>query len=378
MAVVALLLAGSVAVEAREDQRLASRRESGPLVGDGGDRPPGMLGEGDAHRPVPRREGQRVVEDVLEDRGQALRDPAHRERPRRRPELDAGPGTRAQPVAFHDRGQEPPTSTGERSSVSIPASIRASSRDPVTRCSMRATSRCTSSRKRRRSSGVSTSARISVALRIEARGFFSSWPRSAANDSVKRAWSSSRRVSSSRARASSPISSRRREPRKRPSQAAPPVEDRAGLVAQPPERPDEGRRDEEAEDRGHPHRGQEHLEHAEPRLVEGAEEPCRRLRDLHGADHLSPVPDRQRAEERHRPAPAGRRARARPVPAGERRPDLRRAHDVGGVDRFRLGRERGAKYPIVLAVEPRAGAVQELVADSGRARLHLRIFQPRA
>ena len=67
-----------------------------------------------------------------------------------------------------------------------------------------------------RSAGVSTSARISEALRIEARGFFSSWPRSAANDSVNRAWSSRRWVSSSRARASSPISSRRREPRKWP------------------------------------------------------------------------------------------------------------------------------------------------------------------
>src|SRR5262245_26600809 len=61
VAVVALLLVRPVAVEAREDQLLASRREPRPLVGDGGDRPAALASELDVYRPVPRRERPGVV-----------------------------------------------------------------------------------------------------------------------------------------------------------------------------------------------------------------------------------------------------------------------------------------------------------------------------
>jgi hypothetical protein len=110
----------------------------------------------------------------------------------------------------------PRTSTRVRNSVVNRASIIVISRTPARSDSILAISSSTMRRKRRRCSCSSTSASISVAVRIDASGFLNSCETSAANDSMNRTYSSSRRVKRSRARERSPISSCLREPRKRP------------------------------------------------------------------------------------------------------------------------------------------------------------------
>ena len=135
--------------------------------------------------------------------------------------------------------------------------------------------------KRARSSARSAIASVSAEARIDASGLRSSCDTSAAKRSVKRRWASRRPVSSSSARASSPISSRRAVPRNGAQPPAVMIDQRLGVVAELPQRADDRQRSDDGEHQRHGQRDHHDLEHAQPHVVQPLQDAEGRLRHQH-------------------------------------------------------------------------------------------------
>ena len=219
--------------------------------------------------------------------------------------------------------------------------------------------------------GRSAIASVSADARIDASGLRSSCDTSAAKRSVKRRCASSRPVSASRARASSPISSRRAVPRKARSAAAVMIDQRLGVVAQLPQRPDDGQRADDGEDQRHRERERRRPGTSQPHVVEPLQDAERRLRHQHDAD--DPAADRHRPGpvERHRSLAAGRQPGRGGVAAGEGAVDFGRR----GCGRARRGSSRPRRHAASLEVSARQRGRTTRRRDRGRSRrerAHLR------
>ena len=138
------------------------------------------------------------------------------------------------------------------------------------------------------------------------------------------------------------------------------IDQRLGVVAELPQRADDGQRGDDGEGEGHGQRDHHHLEHPQPHVVQPLQDPERRLRDEHHVADPAFTRDRPRAVERHRSLAAGRQPGRGAVAPGERAVDFGRL-DAPGADEDRLRRRRprlarGQRPPA--SPEPRAGAVR--------------------